>query len=163
MRPNRLAVIALSSVLLAAGCNKRVPTTALPPTVTPSPAAMALDQANRAFASGNYDEAARSYESYLKLVPSGGSRDQALFHLGLSYALRPAPAGDWQRAASTFRQLMDEYSDSTLKAPANLILSLRAEIEQVAADSRQRDQRIRQLTTELDRLKKIDADRRKRP
>src|SRR5687768_5272414 len=103
MRANRLVAIALSTVLIAAGCNKRVPTTPLPPAATPSPAAGALDQANRAFASGNYDEAARSYESYLKLVPSGGSRDQALFYLGLSYALRPAPAGDWQRAASTFR------------------------------------------------------------
>jgi len=50
-----------------------------------------------------------------------------------------------------------------LKLQANLILSLRAEIDQVAADSKQRDLRIKQLTTELDRLKKIDADRRKRP
>jgi hypothetical protein len=31
------------------------------------------------------------------------------------------------------------------------------------AEGTKKDQRIRQLTTELDRLKKIDADRRKRP
>jgi len=122
-----------------------------------------LDQANRAFLSGSYDEAARGYENYLRGTPSGGERDEALFHLALTYALRPAPSTDWQRAAMTFKQLIDEYPNSPLKSPANLILSLRAELDQVSADAKLRDQRIKQLTNELDRLKKIDADRRKRP
>ena len=77
--------------------------------------------------------------------------------------MRPAPGSDWPRAIATLKQLVEEYPDSVFKSQANLILSLRAELDQVAADSKQRDLRIRQLTTELDRLKKIDADRRKRP
>jgi outer membrane protein assembly factor BamD (BamD/ComL family) len=122
-----------------------------------------LDQADRAFVAGNYDEAARAYENYLRVTPFGGLRDEALFHLALAYALRPAPSTDWQRAAMIFKQLIDEYPNSPLKSPAYLILSLRTELDQSSADAKQRDQRIKQLTTELDRLKKIDADRRKRP
>lgn len=161
MRSNRIATITFAAILATAGCQKRVPVAALPP--APAPAVPALDQADRAFTSGSYDEAARAYENYLRLTPSGGQRDQALFHLGLTYALRPAPATDWQRAAATFKQLIDEYPDSPFKPPANLIVSLHSGLDQAAADSKQRDQRIKQLTTELDRLKKIDADRRKRP
>jgi hypothetical protein len=96
-------------------------------------------------------------------MTSGNQRDQALFRLALTYVLRPAPATDWTRATSNFKQLIDEYPQSPLKGPASLILSLRSDLDKVNADARQRDEKIKQLTTELDRLKKIDAERRKRP
>jgi Tetratricopeptide repeat len=176
MRSKCLAALLLSALLAAAGCHKRTTVVASPPpppppaapapTPAPPPPAVTvspLDQADRAFASGNYDEAARGYENYLRATTSGGVRDDALFHLALTYALRPAPGTDWPRAIATLKQLVEEYPDSAFKSQANLILSLRAELDQVAADSKQRDLRIKQLTTELDRLKKIDADRRKRP
>jgi Tetratricopeptide repeat len=169
MRPKCLGLIVFFVALLTAGCHKRVPVTALPPPSAPSPTPSGvpvvspLDQADRAFLTGNYDEAARGYENYLRGTPSGGQRDEALFHLALTYALRPAPSTDWQRAGMIFKQLIDEYPNSPLKSPANLILSLRAELDQVSTDAKLRDQRIKQLTNELDRLKKIDADRRKRP
>jgi outer membrane protein assembly factor BamD (BamD/ComL family) len=122
-----------------------------------------LDDAKNALVLGNYDEAVRGYESYLLADPPGPNRDEALFHLGLTLALRPSPAGDWKRAVATFNQLVTEYPNSSFRAPASLILSLRAELERGVADARQREQRIKQLTTELDRLTKIDAERRKRP
>jgi hypothetical protein len=166
-KSNRLAVVGFSAALALAGCHKRVPAAAAPPPAAlpaPSvPLVPALDQADRAFASGNYDEAAREYDDYLHLTSSGSQRDHALFHLGLTYALRPAPSVDWSRAAAAFKQLTDEFPNSPFKAPANLILSLHSEVDQLNTDSKQRDQRIKQLTTELDRLKKIDADRRKHP
>jgi TolA-binding protein len=180
--PNRLAAVAFAAALAVAGCHKRIPVSALPPPLAPpppavsapvptpapppafpSPAAIALDQADRAFVAGSYADAARSYENFLRLNPSGNQRDGALFHLGLSYALPPAPAADWQKAAAAFKQLADEYPNSPYKPPANLILSLHSELDQATTGSKQRDQRIKQLTTELDRLKKIDADRLKRP
>jgi Tetratricopeptide repeat len=182
MRSKCLTALLLSTLLAAAGCHKRTTVVASPPSPPPTPPAAPapapapppappppavvvspLEQADRAFASGNYDEAARGYENYLQATTSGGQRDDALYHLALTYALRPAPGTDWPRAIATLKQLVEEYPDSALKLQANLILSLRAEIDQVAADSKQRDLRIKQLTTELDRLKKIDADRRKRP
>ncbi len=171
MRSNRLIRLTLFIILIAAGCNKRVPVAAAPPppvaVSAPSSAAAAartpapLDEADRAFTAGNYDEAARGYDSYLHQTFSGGLRDQALFRMALAYALRPAP--DWPRASLLLKQLMDEFPNSSFKPAANLIMSLHSEMDQLVAGSQQRDQRIRQLTTELDRLKKIDADRRKRP
>ena len=188
MRTNCVAVIAISVALVAAGCHKRAAVAARPPVpppsvlprpvppppvtpapeppppITPPPADVSpLEAANRAFVSGSYDEAARGYENYLRATHSGDQRDQALFHLGLIYALRPAPATDWQRAAATFKQLIDEYPNSPHKASENLSMSLHAQLDEAAANVRQRDQKMKQLTTELDRLKKIDADRRKRP
>jgi hypothetical protein len=83
--------------------------------------------------------------------------------LCLTYVLGGNPGSDWQKAVACLRQIVDEYPDSLYRPPANLILALRLELDRLAADSTARDQRIRQLSTELDRLKKIDADRRGRP
>jgi len=178
MRTKCIGFVALSAAFVTAGCHKgprRTPISAVPPApvATPAPAppppppapppVSPLEQPDRAFAAGNYDEAARGYENYLRTTTSGEQRDQALFHLALAYALRPAPATDWPRASATLKQLLEEYPESPLKAQANLILSLRTELDQVSSDVRQRDLKLKQLTTELDRLKKIDADRRKRP
>jgi hypothetical protein len=169
MRSKCLDVILLAAVLAAAGCHKRTPVVASTPLPPPPPApapvitVSPLEEADRAFASSNYDEAARGYDSYLRATTSGGQRDDALFHLALTYVLRPAPGTDWPRAIATLKQLLEEYPESAFKSQANLILSLRAELDQASADSKQRELRIKQLTTELDRLKKIDADRRKRP
>src|SRR5262245_59377912 len=107
MRSKCLAALLLSALLAAAGCHKRTPVVASPPPPPPAPApapvppavsVSPLDQADRAFASANYDEAARGYEDYLRATTSSGQRDDALFHLALTYALRPTPGTDWPRA-----------------------------------------------------------------
>lgn len=161
MRTNDVIAIAFSAVLVLSGCNKRVPIVALPSASASNPAGAALNEAERAFNAGSYDAAGRAYEDYLRLYPAGTQRDLALFRLGLAYALRPT--ADWQRASSAFRQIVEGFPASPFKAPANLILSLHSELDQLNSGTQQRDQRIKQLTTELDRLKRIDADRRKRP
>ena len=139
----------------------------IPPPAAPSPAAAALEQANRSFSAGAYDQAARAYENYLRLLPPGCSCDQELFRLGLSYVLRRSPNPDWQRTTVVFNQLVREYPGSSFTPQAKLILELRSKLNHLAADTalttKQRDERIRQLNNELDRLKKIDSDRRKRP
>src|SRR5262245_30258306 len=187
MRSISIGVCAFAVSLAVAGCHKRTPVTALPPPPSPPPAAAPvtppapaavtppapaapvvpvvppLELANRAFVSGDYDDAARRYEDYLRTTPSGNQRDQALFNSALVYAIRQTPPADWNRAITNLKQLIDEYPNSPYKAPASLLLSLHADVDQAATDAKQRDQKIKQLTTELDRLKKIDADRRKRP
>jgi hypothetical protein len=182
MRTKCIGAVVLCAAFAVAGCHKapkHTPVVAVPPAPLPAPTSAPapspppppapppppvspLEAPDRAFAAGNYDEAARGYENYLRGT-SGGLRDQALFHLALTYALRPAPATDWPHAMATLKQLLEEYPDSTFRAQANLILGLRADLDQAASDVRQREQRLKQLTTELDRLKRIDADRRKRP
>jgi hypothetical protein len=118
-----------------------------------------LSAADRAFDAGSYDEAARGYDDYLHANPDGIQRDHALFRFGLCLALRPGPATDWTRAAAAFKELVDQHPKSQFMQPASLILSLRSELDQAAADIKQRDLRNKQLSTELDRLKKIDAER----
>lgn len=175
--------LALLACLILAGChNKRTPVTALPPPApvpipeakptelpaplnfpqpnppaTPTPAPNnPLDPAETAFNSGNYSEAARRYEKYLQAEPWAAHRDQALFQLALSLVLPANATPDWTRVNMLLKQLVDQYPESPYRPPAAVILSL-------TADAQKRDQRLRQLTTELNRLKQIDAERRKRP
>jgi hypothetical protein len=184
MRANRIILIAFL-VSLAAGCHKRRPIVVLPPvpapgpgpTVVPAPipappepplappafSPSPLEAADRAFAQGNYEEAGRAYEAFLKDNPAPAQRDFALFRLGLSFAFRPSSAANWQRAVAAFKQLIDECPTSPFRAEADLFVSLRSELDQSHMDNRQLNQKVKQLTTELERLKKIDADRGRRP
>jgi len=183
MRPIRLI---LSCCLLLAACHKHVPVAVVlpssppappplnvrtpPPVVTPLPLPVPkppdvlppLRDADRAFTAGNYDDAAHLYEDYLRANSNGSLRDYALFNLAMSLYLRAPIATDWTKFTSVLKELVDGYPKSPLKFPAALILSQRAEIDQLSADNKQRDQKIKQLTNELDRIKRIDAARPKR-
>jgi TolA-binding protein len=136
---------------------------AVPAAATADPAVRTLEQADAAFVAGNYRGAATAYENYLQLSPDGDMRDEALFRLGLVYALPGGPSQDWSRATSYLKRLLDEHPASPLKAPATLILSLQADITNLTADGERREQRIRQLTGEIEKLKMIDTTRRNRP
>jgi len=139
-----------------------LPPPAVPALPIPAPALVSpLNEADRAFAAGNYDDAAHGYEEYLNTNSSGKERDQALFYWSLTFLARPM--ADWQQGTTLLKKLIDDYPGSPLKASAMLILSLHTQVDQLSADNKQRDQKIKQLTTELDRLKRIDAERRKRP
>ncbi len=161
-----ISILFMALILVASGCQRRsrarVPSLP-PPAAAPSPVVVTLDNANRAFNQRNYLEAVRSYEEYLKLDARGAHRDEALFRLGLIYATVENPGHDWIRSTLFLKRLVSEHPDSPLTTPANVIIGLYSEVTQLRADSQARDQRIRQLSTELDRLKKIDAERRKLP
>jgi outer membrane protein assembly factor BamD (BamD/ComL family) len=115
-----------------------------------------LSQADNAFDAGNYSEAARAYERYLQIEPNGNRRDEALFRLALALALPSSGNADWTRITALLKELVDRHPASSYRAPALLILTLQS-------DALKRDQRIKQLSTELDKLKQIDAERRRRP
>jgi hypothetical protein len=147
-----------------------------PPTLPPTPAALLLDKAKRAFAEGRYDLAVDSYADYINTAPKGdGERQQALFNWGLSYVLKSSP--DWFGASTAFKNLGEEFPNSPLKTEASLIQSLHSKtqslqadnqslqsaLDQATAESKKSDSKIKQLSNELERFKKIDADRRKRP
>ena len=170
MRTKRIATFAIWMILALASCQKKTTRVAAPPPAStpaprpasPPPSPALLERADRAFSTGAYDDAIRDYEQGLRLSPPSNEREQALFRLSLAYVLRSANP-DWPRATMLLKQLVDEYPSGVLKPPAALILSLHSEFDQLAADSRTRDQRIRQLSSELDRMKQIDAQRRTRP
>jgi len=125
----------------------------------PIPGAQEREQADHAFTAGSYDEAIQGYEKFLMAFPKGDGRGEALFRLALSYALRSNRDSDWQRARTTLKQLVDEYPNSSLKPPALVILTLRSQADELSGNIKAREQAIKQLSTELERLKQIDADR----
>jgi outer membrane protein assembly factor BamD (BamD/ComL family) len=108
---------------------------------------------------GDYVAAIEAYEDYLRFVPDGDRTDQVLFHVGMAYALRTQPPANWRQATASLRRLIYEYPDSPLKPTARLILSLRSDADQLANDAKARNQIVQQLRMQLERLKKIDADR----
>ena len=118
----------------------------LPPYVAPPVrGAFEREQADRAFTAGRYDEAIQAYESFLILSPAGEGRDEVMFRLGLSYALRNNGEADWQHARATLKQLVNDYPGSSLKPPATVILTLRSQAEGLAGDVKTREQSMRQL------------------
>src|SRR5262249_25601606 len=128
------------------------------PSALPAPAGARLfEQAELAYAMGNYVAAIQGYEKYLQLVPNGNRTDEVLFHVGMAYVLQTEPPPNWQRATANLKRLIDEHPDSPLKATATLILSLRSDADQAANDAKARNQALQQLKSQLDRLKKIDA------
>jgi hypothetical protein len=124
------------------------------PNAPATPVLNPLGDAEQAFIAGNYAEAARSYDKYLQVQSAGERRPEALFREAVSLAL--LPNADWNRINGLLKDVVDHYHDSPFWAPSSLIYTL-------SADARTRDQKLKQLTTELDKLKQIDAERRKRP
>jgi hypothetical protein len=115
------------------------------------PSRLAIEEAGQALAANNCTKAAARLEDYLLLEPKGDQHDAALFNLGVCYSSAEFRR-DWNRAAPYFKQVA-----GPLKVYAQAILSLRDEIGQLTADSEKNNQKIKQLNTELDRLKQIDA------
>lgn len=133
-----------------------------PPPVPPPPAVLALDEAEKSYDAGEYGEAARYYEQYLDMAPSGDKRDQALFKLAVISASPSNAMPNWVRVSALMKRLIEECPESPYWLPAKVIVGLHSEVAQLTADSQKRDQRIKQLSGELDKLKKVDAERRKR-
>jgi hypothetical protein len=185
MLMNRAAIAVFSIALTIIGCHRRpapqpaaavvipAPPPRLPlprvepgpeplPRIEPPPAPVPpLATADDAFISGDYDQALTEYQAYLEKYPAGDERDRAMFHAGLIQMLRPA-AADRQRGAASLKELLKEFPNSSFGAAAKQLLSVYDQMVDAVADARVKDQKLKQLTSELDRLKKIDADRRRR-
>jgi len=178
----RLTVIALG--ILLSGCHKRPQATVVVPEPLPprppevvhvvvpvaAPVPIPLDvpaslpvPAGAALFEQAVLAAIQDYENYLQSVPNGDRTDQVLFHVGMAYVLRTKPPANWTRATASLRRLVNEHPDSPLRPEATLILSLRSRADQLAKDAKATSEIVLELNTELERLKKIDADRRKRP
>src|SRR3954469_4662873 len=107
MRANRLGTVELCLLLMITSCTKHAPLTAsrIPVPASPPASIAALNEADRAFAAKEYDDACRGYEDYVRLTPAKDQEDQALFRLGIAYTLRKSGA-DWQRAQVVWKRLV---------------------------------------------------------
>lgn len=158
MKARILVPILLGMSLMLAGCHKKSP----PLVATPAPPSPPdyFQQGEEYFASGKYAEAARAYDNFLRNNPPAENQDRALFRLAIAYAIPGSPIHNWQRALVLFKRVLSLFPKSPLALQADFILGLQAEVDKLRADVREREDRIKQLTTELEKLKKIDLQRR---
>src|SRR5262249_55723778 len=121
-----------------------------------------LEQAEQAFEEGNYEQARILYEAARKDDRFNGQHDLILFKSALTYLLPLSSRPNWPAAIDLFKQI--ENLKSPFRTAADMILSLHADLEHSITDRRQTEVKLKQLNTELEALKQIDAaDRRKRP
>ncbi|MBZ5498396.1 MAG: outer membrane protein assembly factor BamD [Acidobacteriia bacterium] len=139
----------------------------LPPSRLPAPPEPPLPRSFRdgeaSFQSGKYAEAIRFYERYLREDPVIQYKDVAMFRLGILYTLSCSSpecrAKSLEKSEEQFKRLVSQFPRSPYSAEARFILSLQTEIEKMKTEAKTREEKIKKLTDELDRLKKIDLER----
>ena len=144
-----LALVALPS------CNRRP---RVPPPLPAPPPPPAYLQAERDFEGGRYLEAAHGYRTFLDSQAAGGSRERAAFRLALAQALS-GPAGQ-SRAADSLRRFVTAFPRSGYRPEADLLLQLFFDLKKLRRDLHEQEERSQKLAAELERLKKIDLQRR---
>lgn len=143
-------------VLFLASCQKKA---GGPPPATPAPvvahAANGLEQGEAFFQAREYGKAAAAFESYLAAGPNK-KRDQVLFQLGLAYELS---GRDRDKGTAAFRKLVQEFPQSEWLEEAQVMLALQSEIEKLRAENNTREEQIGRLRRELEKLKRIDLEK----
>jgi TolA-binding protein len=127
-----------------------------PPTFLPSSFQVGEDK----FQEGMFDDAALSYEEFLKENPDHEKCELARFKLGLCYAFSDSSLQFQGQARAAFESFISEYPKSPLRPQAEYILRLQADILKLKSDAKEKDKKIERLTEELARLKNIDLERR---
>ena len=136
-------------------------TAQIPPAPPVLPAALA--DAESAYDKGDFARAASSYESYLQSKPQSTEMDGILFRFAVAQSLSGASARE-TASNDTFKQLIKEYSASPYASSAHKILDFRDKLARTQqSEVKSKEDRIRQLTDELDILKKADSGRRRTP
>ncbi len=139
----------------------------LPPSSLPAPPEPPLPKdfrdAEAYFRNGNYAEAYRAYDRYVREDPIVLFRDSAMFKMGMSAMLVCSTADCRVKAQEPLKRLVARFPQSPYTAEARFILGLQNEIDRWRGDVKARDDKIQKLTDELDRLKKIDLGRKTTP
>lgn len=118
-----------------------------------------LEVGTAQFQAGDYALASQSFEAFLLEHPKSPDREYALYFLGLSRAVAQDSGRDLLQAEAAFRRLIAEFPQGVYRRPAEYVLRLRARIDRLTAEAGEREERIRRLEEELERLKAIDLGR----
>jgi hypothetical protein len=112
------------------------------------------------FAAGSYQEAALSYEVFIRENPDHPKVDPANFKLGLAYAFVNDSPQSRLRARRQLRRFIENFPESPYRRQAEFILGLHRDIDKLRSESVEKDKQIKRLAEELERLKKIDLEKR---
>jgi TolA-binding protein len=139
------------------------PPSSLPTPPAPPPPPKDFRDGEAYFQSGKYADAARSYNRYIQDDLIAQFKDAATFKMGLALALACTSSDCRARSQDQFKLLLSHYPESPYSPEARFILSLQGDIDKLKADTKSRDDKIKKLTDELERLKKIDLERKATP
>jgi TolA-binding protein len=133
-----------------------------PPTPTPpektTPKKSSFDLGEMNFQIGSYGTATKFYQAFLNDYPKSPDRDKALFHMGIACAL--SSTRDLIQMEAAFKKLTSEFPHSQYRGQAEFILGMQAQIEKLRLDVKDRDEKVKRLSEELQKLKDIDMQRR---
>ena len=128
------------------------------PKAAPSPTKLELGEKN--FRARQYANAAQLFDAYLKTGPNSPNRDHALFYCAVSHALSKSPDRSPHQCEKALKQLISEFPDSLYRGPAELVLDLQMQVQNLQADIKMKEEKNSQLSEELRKLKEIDLKRR---
>jgi hypothetical protein len=157
-------VVAIVLLLLVPGCRssrpERVeagpverrpmvvpPAAVVPPPVVPEAPRSELDLADEAWEHGDLELAMHHYRAVLETGAEGVAR--ALFRVGSTQLVPSGPDFDPASGRRALRRVLSEYPDSAWALEAALLLDLQDE--------------VKRLEEQLEEIKRIDLERRRRP
>ncbi len=88
-------------------------------------------RADRAYRTGDFEEAARAYRQILDDSPGGSREAHALYRLALIYSRPDSPLRDDDAAAELLRRVLQDHPDSRYVPQATLILDLQRQASQL--------------------------------
>ncbi len=153
-RTKALLFTFLGFSLLSGACHKKPPAPAVP--LPPN----YLQLGEGYFEAGDYGNAAKAYEAYLRANASPGNQDRVLLRLALVYSFPQSPVRDPARAKQLLQQIVNDFPKSPFKSPAEFLLRVQEEVESLRADLSKRNERMNELTLQLEKLKQSDLQRR---
>src|SRR5262249_27736976 len=111
-----------------------------------------IQEADLAYARGDFAGAEAKYEEYLSDATAGDQRDRALFQRAVIYSQREFQAYNPQMTTEFLKRLIADYPYSTLKPVAQVILELQNDNGQLAANREEANHRIQELIAQKDQV-----------
>lgn len=151
------------ALCVSVACKKKVPQASLDPTSVPPPPASVstpgsavLDAANQYYLNGDYPQAISGYEEFLN---SGGQRgEEVLLRLAVSYVLADNGIEKSGEALVLLEELSTRLDVQDLRHPQiQALLLLFQEALSLKRDVEIRDRKIKEISTQLQKLKEIDV------
>jgi outer membrane protein assembly factor BamD (BamD/ComL family) len=142
--------VLLASLLFLGGCAAKKPKVAQPR--SPSP----FEIAEKNYLAGHYTAAIEAYEQSLQ-ENDPRTRQSALFHLAVSYALRNASPDDLLKSKSLFDLLIREYPTTPLADQAKLLSGSVQLVRELEAGRRQNAEQLQRLSGQVaEILQRVD-------
>jgi len=139
------------------------PPAAREPVAEEPPAAFpprSLLEGETSYETGDFPGAIGAFEVFLKEHPGHHEAARISFQLAIAYALSPPTEKSKRQATDQFRRVVQSYPESVYRREAEFILRLNADLDKLRSEGQAKDEKIKRLTEELERIKKIDLERR---